>query len=99
MAEEHQAQNQLLQPGFGPGEVEQDWFGQVVGGLEGVIESLAGLLEELIDEFAADVVGSGELADSLSSEGLQDELLALRGRQGVGGTGRGGRGVRRHGLG
>ncbi len=83
MADEDQAEGQLLQPGLGDGELEEDAIG---GGGEGVFEGLLGFVGLLVDELAADLVLVGEVADGLcAGEGVDRPVLALLGRQGFGG--------------
>jgi hypothetical protein len=91
-ADEHQAEDELLQPGLGDRQPEEDAF--AVGGVggEGAVEGLLRLVGLLVDELAADVVVVGEAADGLGvGEGVQGEVLAgVRGQQaGRRGAGRG----------
>ena len=57
-------QNQLEQPGFGNGQIEQNllilWRGS-----KGIIECLLGFVSLLIDEFPAHLVFGGQVADRL----------------------------------
>ena len=56
VADEGQAEDELAEPGFGDGEPEEK-LGRVDGGRgEGLVEGVVGVVELLVDEFAADVV-------------------------------------------
>ena len=59
VADQEQGQDELLQPGLGDRQVEEDGVvGGEVGG-EGLGEGLLGLVGLLVDELAADVVVGG----------------------------------------
>jgi hypothetical protein len=60
VADEHQAEDDLAEQGFGDGDREQDLLVVGPGWGESLVESLLGLVGLLIDEFAADVVGVGK---------------------------------------
>jgi hypothetical protein len=78
VTEEQEAEGELVEPGLGDREVEED---RVVVGrrLEGVLESVLSLVALLIDELAADSVFVGEVADGATGQGVEGELLALLG--------------------
>lgn len=79
MADEGEAEDQLPEPGLGDGQPEQE-LGRVVRRWgKGVVEGVVGLLQLLVNEFATDVVLSGQFGDRLPGEGVENELLALLG--------------------
>jgi hypothetical protein len=71
VADEDSRQDELAEPGFGDGEVEED--GGCVGrGVEGAFEGVFGLGLLLVDELAADVVLFGQARDTATpAEGIQ----------------------------
>jgi hypothetical protein len=79
MADEDQAEGELLQPVLGDGEVEED--PAVLGvGVEGVVEGQLGLVGLLVDELAADVEFGGEVTDGrCAGEGGDGQVLSLGG--------------------
>jgi hypothetical protein len=54
---------------------------------EGVREGAVGLVGLPVDELAADVVLAGQLGDGASRQGVEGELLALRGGERLCGRG------------
>jgi hypothetical protein len=90
VADEDQAEGQLVQPSLGDGKVKED--GAVLGvRVEGVSEGLLRFVGLLVDELAADVMGGGEVADGLcAGEGVEGQMLALVRRESFGGDGGGG---------
>ena len=88
-ADEHQSQDQLSQPGLGDGHPEKPLVGLAVVAVNGLVQSVVGVVELLVNERAADLVSGGPLAERLASEGVKGPLLALVGEQGVGGSGQG----------
>ena len=90
VAHQEQGQDQPLQPSLGDRQVEQDGVLGRGRGEEGLGEGVLSLVGLLVDEFAADVVVKGQLGDGVAGEGVQGELLACCGGQGVRGAARGG---------
>ena len=90
VADQDQAKGQLLQPGFGDGQMEENAVGVGVGPCKSGVESLLGLGGLLVDELAADEVVSGQFGDGAAGQGVEGELLACCRGQGMGG-GAGGR--------
>jgi hypothetical protein len=97
VTEQGQGEDQLLEPGLGDWQGEEDVVRRRWG--EGLVEGVLGLGGLLVDELAADLVLAGEVSDGLSGEGVEGQVQTLLGRQGVrrGGGGAvlvGGRGLR-----
>ena len=79
VADQHQGQDQLPQPGLGYGEVEEDLLGLRFG-LKGLGQSVLGGVGLLIEELAADLMFPGQVRDWLSpSEHLDSQILPLLG--------------------
>jgi len=86
VADEDEAENELANPGACDGQVEED-FG-LVGRWrsEGLVEGGAGLVGQLVEELAADVMVEGELGDVVTGENVEGEVATLVGTEEVGGT-------------
>jgi hypothetical protein len=78
VADESEAEDQLLQPGFGHRQPEEELRRLVRWRSERLVEGLVGLAELLIDELAADLVLVGQGRDGLAGESIQSELLACQ---------------------
>ncbi len=89
MADQSEAKDQLLKPGFGHREPEEELgrVGRRRG--EGVVEGVVGLVELLVDELAADLMLVGQFGDGLAGEGGEGELLPHRGGEPTSWCGRG----------
>ena len=99
MTDQDQAQHELAEQGLGDGQVKQHALVGAAGG-EGLVEGLLGLVGLLVDELPADVVFVSQTGNRLAAgEGVDGQLLALRGGQLLGGAGRDrGRGPLRGGI-
>jgi hypothetical protein len=87
VAAEDQAEDDLAQLGLGDVDGEQDLLFLIGLGCESVVESLLGLAGLLIDEFPADVVFVGEVAEGLcASESFDGEALSFVMIEAVGGA-------------
>jgi hypothetical protein len=79
VADEYQGEDELAQPGPGDGQVEED-LGVVRSGIEGITEGLLGAGSLLVDKLAADLGLAGQFGDGAGAgQGVQGELLPLRG--------------------
>ena len=83
VADEHQGQNDLTQPGTSDGQVEQHLFLVAGHGGKGLLQSVEGHVELLVDELAAALVLLCQMTDGLTGQGVQSELAALAGSQTV----------------
>ena len=86
---QHQGQDQLMQPGFGDGQVEEHVirFGP---GLEGPCQGVPGDVGLLVEELAADLMTAGQIGDRMGpTENLDGESSTLRRPQPLGGPRRG----------
>jgi hypothetical protein len=63
VADQDQAKSQLLEPGFGDGQMEENLVGVRVGRCKSGVQSVFSLGGLLVDKLAADVVIVGELGD------------------------------------
>jgi hypothetical protein len=63
VADQDQAKRQLLEPGFGDGQMEENAVGVGVGRCKSVVQSVFGLGGLQVDKLAADVVVVGKLGD------------------------------------
>jgi hypothetical protein len=63
VADQDQAKGQLLEPGFGDRQMEENPVGVRVGRCKSIVQSVFGLGSLLVDKLAADVVVVGELGD------------------------------------
>ncbi len=63
VTDQDQRQNEMVNPGLGNGQVEQDllvlWFGR----LERLVDGHGGFGQLVVDEFAADLVLLGQMCD------------------------------------
>jgi hypothetical protein len=84
VADQGQAEHELLKPVLGNGEGEQDGSLARRRWGEGLVQGIVGLVELPVDEGATDLVLLGQGADRVPGQGAQGELLALRRRQVVG---------------
>lgn len=71
MAEEGEAKDELAKPGLGDGQPEEQlrWITRRWG--EGVVQSVLGGVELLVNELAADVLVLGDLGDGDASKGVE----------------------------
>jgi hypothetical protein len=76
VTDQDQAEDQLLQPGFGHGEPKEDRRFLGGGRSKGLIESVVGVVELVVNKLAADLVLVRELGDGLTRQGVQGQLLA-----------------------
>jgi hypothetical protein len=77
VADQGQPEDRLVEPGFGDREVEEHLFGLRIGS-EGVVESLLGTADLLVDELTADVELRGQPTDGIrSSQSVQSQVLSL----------------------
>ena len=61
MADEGETEDELSEPGFGDGQPEEELRRVGGRGVEGLVEGVVGVVELLVDEFAADLMLVGEL--------------------------------------
>ena len=85
MADEGETKDELLEPGFADGQPEEKLGRVGVGWVESLVDGVVGVVELLVDEFAADLMLVGELGNGLSVQGIAGKLLAcLRSQQACG---------------
>jgi hypothetical protein len=93
VADQDQGEGELLQPGAGDGQAEEDLpLGRQRRG-KGAVEGLAGPGALRADELAADVVLACALGEGLSGKGIEGHALALLGAELLGRAGRRGMGL------
>jgi hypothetical protein len=87
VANQHQSQDQLTQPGLGDRQMEEDVIGRRCG-VEGLGQGVGCRVRLLIEELAADLMSPSQLGDWMSlGEDLNSEILPLGRLEPLGRTG------------